>query len=46
MSEQMNTLKAQWRKNISKVKYTLFDQHQGQEHEEIKDNPKFHGLVG
>lgn len=44
MSKQMNILKAQWR-NISEVKYTFADQHKGQEHEEIKDNLKFHGLV-
>lgn len=45
MSEQMNILKAQWRRNISEVKYTFADQHKGQEHEEIRDNLEFHGLV-
>ena len=45
MSEQMNILKVQWRRHISEVKYTFVDQHKGQEQEEIKDNPKFFGLL-
>lgn len=41
----MNILKAQWRRNISEVKYAFANQHKGQEHEEIRDNLKCHGLV-
>lgn len=46
MSEQINILNPQWRRNISEEKYTFVDQHKGQKQEEIKDNLEFYGLVG